>query len=308
MKIPTVSIIVPNYNHKSFLKLRLDSIFSQTFQDFELILLDDASIDGSHEILESYRNHPKVTHLIINKQNSGSPFKQWKKGLNLSKGIYVWIAESDDYSEPLFLEHLLKRMNDNIDICYSQSIDVDENGIIISKRINYTKNFNPNIWNDGFEISGLEFAEKYLLVKNVIPNASAVIFKRELIKDVFFSEKLLSMKMCGDWFFWLQLCKNSNIKFVAESLNYFRSHSAISRKHDTVIKRKMRLQEEVDMRQFVFDKLNLINKNQNEILLKKWFELHSFKSIFTISFYNFQKPFGNKFSLLLKFVSFKLKM
>ena len=108
---PTVSIIVPNYNHTSFLEERLDSIFKQTFQDFEVILLDDASTDGSLEILRNYQAHPKVSHLIVNEKNSGSPFKQWKKGLALAKGTFVWIAESDDSCEPNFLEtqiHTLK--------------------------------------------------------------------------------------------------------------------------------------------------------------------------------------------------------
>ena len=74
-----VSIIVPNYNHAPFLNQRLDSIFNQTFQDFEVILLDDASTDNSLSILEDYKEKfkSKVSHLIVNEKNSGSPFKQF---------------------------------------------------------------------------------------------------------------------------------------------------------------------------------------------------------------------------------------
>ena len=103
---PLVSIIVPNYNHATYLRERLDSIFSQTFQDFEVILLDDSSSDLSQMVLEEYAKHPKVSHFIINEKNSGSPFKQWKKGINLSQGEYIWIAESDDYCKPDFLEKI----------------------------------------------------------------------------------------------------------------------------------------------------------------------------------------------------------
>ena len=66
MAKPEVSIIVPNYNHAQFLKQRLESIFNQTYQNFEVILLDDASTDKSVSILEKYSKHSKVSHFIVN--------------------------------------------------------------------------------------------------------------------------------------------------------------------------------------------------------------------------------------------------
>ena len=102
--MPLVSVIIPNYNHEKFLQQRIDSVLNQTFQDFEVILLDDSSIDESLEILNKYENHPKVSHLIINKMNSCNPFKQWEKGIKLAKGDFIWIAESDDFAENCFLE------------------------------------------------------------------------------------------------------------------------------------------------------------------------------------------------------------
>lgn len=305
--IPKVSILIPNYNHKPYLQQRLDTVFGQTFQDFEVILLDDASTDGSQEILESYRNHPKVAHLIMNSNNSGSPFKQWQKGIDLAKGEYIWIAESDDYCELTFLENLLKRVKDNSGIYYSQTVDVDESGKILLNRIDYTKEFDPNIWKADFEISGLEFIEKYLLVKNVIPNASAVIFKRNLIDATFFSDKMVQMKMCGDWLFWVKLCEKANITFVSKPLNYFRNHGTISRKHNTAKKKKTRLLEESEIRYYAFKNLNLTNKGKNEVLLKKWFKLYPLKAVLAAPFYAIHLPFSNNFSLFLKFLSFKLK-
>ena len=106
MTQPLVSIIIPNYNHSKFLQQRLDSVFNQTFQDFEVILLDDCSTDNSVDILKKYANHPKVSHLELNKQNSGSPFKQWQKGITMAKGTYIWIAETDDYCEFNFLDQM----------------------------------------------------------------------------------------------------------------------------------------------------------------------------------------------------------
>src|ERR1700746_3879780 len=108
--MPKVSVIVPNYNHARFLQKRIDSILNQTFQDFELILLDDCSTDVSRAILSQYANDPRV-RLEFNAMNSGSTFKQWNKGVRLARGKYVWIAESDDYAD----ERLLQRLVDALE-------------------------------------------------------------------------------------------------------------------------------------------------------------------------------------------------
>src|SRR5260370_24418527 len=102
----TVSIIVPNYNHGRFLRRRIETILTQTFQDLELILLDDCSTDDSRTILKHYASSPCV-RIEFNEVNSGSAFKQWNKGVRLATGKYVWIAESDHYADPQFLERLV---------------------------------------------------------------------------------------------------------------------------------------------------------------------------------------------------------
>ena len=94
-----VSVILPNYNHAEFLPERLDSIYNQTYQNLEVIILDDCSTDESVSILNNYKNHPKTAHFVINKENTGSPFIQWEKGFKLVKGDVIWIAESDDYCD-----------------------------------------------------------------------------------------------------------------------------------------------------------------------------------------------------------------
>ncbi len=96
--MPTVSVIVPNYNHARYLRQRIESVLRQTYQDFEVILLDDCSTDDSRSILSSYAGDPRV-RMEFNEVNSGSTFKQWNKGVRLARGEYVWIAESDDYAD-----------------------------------------------------------------------------------------------------------------------------------------------------------------------------------------------------------------
>ena len=91
-----VSIIIPNYNHAKFLDERIQSVLNQTYQNFELIILDDKSSDNSVEVINQYKDDPRVSSIIINKDNSGSTFKQWYKGIEIAKGEIIWIAESDD--------------------------------------------------------------------------------------------------------------------------------------------------------------------------------------------------------------------
>ncbi|MBR4876258.1 MAG: glycosyltransferase family 2 protein, partial [Rhodocyclaceae bacterium] len=101
---PKVSVIVPNYNHAPYLRQRLDSIYQQTYQNMEVILLDDCSSDASVEILMEYaQRFPDRTICRFNDANSGSVFQQWKKGLEVASGELVWIAESDDFCAENFL-------------------------------------------------------------------------------------------------------------------------------------------------------------------------------------------------------------
>src|SRR5206468_9731239 len=104
--MPTVSVVVPNYNHARYLRRRIDSILSQTYQDFELILLDDSSTDNSREILDSYLDNAKV-RIEYNDKNSGTVFKHWNKGVRMACGQYIWMAESDDYADPRFLARMV---------------------------------------------------------------------------------------------------------------------------------------------------------------------------------------------------------
>jgi glycosyltransferase involved in cell wall biosynthesis len=67
--MPEVSVIIPNYNHGKYLKQRIDSVLNQTYQHFELIILDDCSTDDSVAIIEAYRGHRKVKKIIYNDKN-----------------------------------------------------------------------------------------------------------------------------------------------------------------------------------------------------------------------------------------------
>ncbi|MFM7850703.1 MAG: glycosyltransferase family 2 protein [Flammeovirgaceae bacterium] len=216
-----VSVIVPNYNHANFLKKRIDSILAQTFTDFELIILDDCSTDNSREIIEYYRKLKENVKIEYNTVNSGSTFKQWDRGISLAEGELIWVAESDDYCEPEFLETCVSKMlnYENVGVVVAQSVEVNEvdgtNLPSFSNNNHFAEIFKNSYFNSGRD----EISEK-LVYENTIPNASAVLFRKNLYQKCGGTDK--TMRLCGDWFLWIKLLLSSNIYYISTPLNYFR--------------------------------------------------------------------------------------
>jgi glycosyltransferase involved in cell wall biosynthesis len=223
MSSPQVSVIIPNYEHGRFLKQRIDSVLDQTFDDFELIILDDCSKDNSREIIESYRGHPKVSHIRYNHENSGSPFIQWKKGIELALGTWIWIAESDDYADLRFLEKMVEASthNDQLGLVYCDSkIVTDE--VVQEKTFATLKNekFKTNRWSSDHQSRGPTEIENYLLSDGTINNTSAVLFKKDVLLKV--SPFDISLRYIGDKYSFVKVLMVSDLAFVHEPLNYFR--------------------------------------------------------------------------------------
>jgi glycosyltransferase involved in cell wall biosynthesis len=225
MITPTVSVIVPNYNHAQFLAKRLESVFNQTYSDFEVILLDDCSTDLSKSILKKYAKHEKVSKLILNSKNSGSPFKQWKKGIKDAKGKFVWIAESDDWAEADFLETMVPLLERGNGLVYCRSDEVDEHDRKTSDFF-WADGLDGKRWKTDFNGNGLEEINKYLLYRCTIPNASACLFRKDIAP---LNSGFDRMRYCGDWLFWIKLLEGSSLAYSHKVLNHFRHHAASTR-------------------------------------------------------------------------------
>lgn len=131
-----VSIIVPVYNVENYLEKCIESILSQTYDDYELILLNDGSTDGSYDILNKYIDTPNVT--IVNKSNTGQADTRYQ-GLLLAKGDYVYFVDSDDSIEPYTLEKLVYHANKtNADVVFGRYRLVDEKGNILRVQKKYS--------------------------------------------------------------------------------------------------------------------------------------------------------------------------
>jgi len=210
---PLISIIVPSYNHAQYLDARIQSILRQTYQNFEILVLDDYSTDSSWSYLNQYINHPKFSHIIQSEMNSGSPYKQWEKGIQLAKGEWIWIAESDDWAETTFLEVLISNILPNTTLAFCHShIDSNEsskndcNGTLVSLH-----------WR------GIPFIKRRMLSFNSIINASMAIFKKDVLESNVF-EVRNSLTYCFDWYFWTLIASKGDVLEISNRLNHFRIH------------------------------------------------------------------------------------
>jgi glycosyltransferase involved in cell wall biosynthesis len=222
--MPRVSVITPNYNHARFLPMRLESILGQTFGDFELIVLDDASPDDSREVISRYTGDPRV-RTVFNERNSGSTFRQWNLGLSRARGEYVWFAESDDAADPALLETLVDRLDryPDVGLAYCQSRAIDEDDRPIDDYLSYFEDhFDMKRFEGDFVNNGRDECINYLYYVNTIPNASAVLFRKSVLERA--GGAADDMVLAGDWMTYARVLLISDIAFAADPMNYFRKH------------------------------------------------------------------------------------
>lgn len=300
--MPIVSVIIPNYNHAAYLAQRINSVLNQSFQDFEVIILDDCSTDDSKTIIEQYRSHEKVSCVIYNEVNSGSPFKQWQKGIDVAKGEWIWIAESDDVTEKEFLQTVMDNAKSDSDIVisYCASWRIDKNGKR-DNRLAWADDISKRNWLADSKNDGLSEISNQLFYKNVIANASAVLFKKEAV-DMSIFKLINNMRFAGDWLFWIKLLEKGKIYYSAKILNNFRSHDNTTRNLKNANLEKQRFEE-------YFKVLNYL-KNNHEVrwnykkhkwMLHDWLDRYNLINEKTFLPLNSQFPFFYNMFLLHRF-------
>jgi glycosyltransferase involved in cell wall biosynthesis len=225
---PLVSVIVPNYNHARFLSERLQSISRQTIKDFEIILMDDCSTDDSLEILREFAAREPRARLILNSKNSGSTFKQWRRGIAEARGKYIWVAESDDGAMPELLATLVGKLQANpaavVAACCPQMTDISGKNLGIPSE--WFSDIGAERWESDFSETGMQMIADVLSKKNAILNASGVIFRRSAVTLDLVDD---SMRLCADWLFWVRLFARGDFEYSSLPLNLWRLSSSNAR-------------------------------------------------------------------------------
>lgn len=232
---PLISVVFTSYNHKEYLKQALDSLVNQTYQNLEIIIIDDCSTDGSQEILKEYQ-HLQNINLKLSDVNSGSYVNSSNLGASLATGEFILFAQCDDYAVPNQIEKLLGPFynNINIGVVYSKSNLVDDHGTYLQDDLQGRELAFKNHIKKSPIINGNEM-RKFLSFSCVIPNLSAALIKNSLFKEVGLSNQFL---VVADWELWLNFSEKTDFYYLNEPLNNFRQHA-------TTIRSKIKIKTQI---------------------------------------------------------------
>ena len=232
--IKKVSVVIPNYNYAHYICDRIDSVVSQKYPIYELIILDDKSPDNSVEVINEKIKELKETHkdlkikFILNKENSGNVFKQWAKAFKEASGDYLWIAEADDLCSKYFLGTVMQGFDDEkVVMSYAESNAIDENDVVFKDNLrDWIDIYGCGRWSKDYISSGKKELEDVLCINNTIANVSSVVFKNT--KKIDFEKYLKEAQnyvLAGDWYFYSMVLLYGDIAYYSKSLNYHRIHS-----------------------------------------------------------------------------------
>ncbi|TBN00175.1 glycosyltransferase family 2 protein [Hyunsoonleella flava] len=130
-----VSIITPTYNSERFIKATIQSVLSQTYTNWELLIIDDASTDGTLEIINGFISKQKNINVLQNQVNQGAAVSR-NLGIKKASGDFIAFLDSDDLWKPSKLEKQVEFMiKHNIDVCFSSYDLMDENGKLLYKTV-----------------------------------------------------------------------------------------------------------------------------------------------------------------------------
>jgi glycosyltransferase involved in cell wall biosynthesis len=197
MSPPLVSVIIPTYNRSSLLLEAVDSVFKQTFQDFELIVIDDGSRDGTAKALAPYQDR-FVSYI----QNNRGVSAARNRGIRMARGQWIAFLDSDDLWLPEKLETQTRFFSQNSEalICQTEEIWI-RNGRRVNPRKKHQK------------YSGNIFAPSLRLC---LVSPSAVMIKKGLFEQVGFFDETLPA--CEDYDLWLRISAHFPVFLIEQPL------------------------------------------------------------------------------------------
>ena len=285
-----LSVIIPNYNNEKYLLKRLNTVYNQSYLPDEVIIIDDCSTDNSLKIIKNYIKNNNLsnidTKIIVNKENSGSGYFNWIKGIELSKNNLIWIAESDDSCDFNFIKKLIPEfLDESVSIAYCRTHFVNDNDETIWKIDDYL----DVSWNKNFKKSNSKLLEDKFSYCNIIPNASSCIFRKpnSLIINTLNYYLNQNIRLIIDWMLYLLVSKNSSISYVNDVINYYLvRNDSVSKK---IQNSKSYLYEHYQMMIFMINNFNIKNDSINLLYskLEKHFSemsvnINDIKSIYKI--------------------------
>ena len=217
-----ISVIVPVYNVEKYLEQCIDSLLSQTYQNFEIILVDDGSTDSSGKICDIYEENNENIK-VIHKKNEGLGFAR-NTGLLYATGEYVTFIDSDDYADKYLLEDLYNgSLETDVDVCIGGFKKVADSGqVLYEEKYDEQYFIHDNTTNKAFIKMLGSLPSKHDSIRMSVWN---VLYKLSIIKNnniQFPSEReLISEDLIFDFFYYQHVKK---CKILDNSKHYYRSN------------------------------------------------------------------------------------
>ena len=230
--IKKVSVIVTCYNQRAFIHERLSSIFMQAYPIHEIIVVDDASTDGTADEVENIaKEFGRDIKLVRCPANSGSAFGNWKRAVEMATGELVWIAEGDDSADAQFLHRLAAAMSSDHIFAFANSRQIDGKGKLLGESYDfYLKLVDADYFLRGGEVQAQEFLQRFLAVRNSILNISSVLFRKTALQNVLQTSHrdIMDFRLAGDWRLYAALLTQvkGKVSYVTASLNVHRRHES----------------------------------------------------------------------------------
>lgn len=228
MNKKSVSIIIPSYNSSAYIAETVHSVLRQTFQNWELLIVDDCSTDDSYAIVKKFEQQDDRIKVFKMESNSGCPAVPRNYALMQSKGDYVAFLDSDDIWHDKKLEIQMK-------IMIEKNLSFTATEIKIFYDFSEIKNFIYALKTPEVELKKID--HKKLLYKNIIPNSSVIVAK-ELLAHLKFNENL-RYKAIEDYHMWLRILQNGGYcyKLNSELLFYRLALTSISKSKFSMLKK-----------------------------------------------------------------------
>jgi glycosyltransferase involved in cell wall biosynthesis len=198
-KFPQVSVVIPAYNSEKTVLKALDSVLKQSFQDFEIIVVNDGSIDSTLKVVEDFKKNNCGSLSIITTKNHGVSAAR-NAGIRASNGEYIALLDSDDYWHP-------QKLHSQLAILRNKSIRID---FLTCLRNNEVIGFPYRFHN------GLAKVTLRKLLLKVVGQTSTAIFRKEIIHEVGLFDE--SQRYSEDANFWMRVSINHN--FFIEDKSY----------------------------------------------------------------------------------------
>lgn len=214
-----VSVIIPSFNHESYILEAIQSVLTQSYQNIELIIIDDGSSDKSLDIIHSI-DDPRLN--CYEQENTGA-HQAINRGLKLAKGDFLSILNSDDVYHPERIQQCVDSIKaDDTDFVCSWIEVVDSDSKTLGIKQGW-KNMLPS-WANPSAASGFWNINNFklnLLSTNFISTTSNMLFKRELLESVGYMRNL---RFCHDWDFALRVASAHSCSIVDSPLLQYRVH------------------------------------------------------------------------------------